>query len=197
MRTFMRKEIAVTRKMLWLLMLVAVGAPASTSAHITPVVVLRKQADVIRQTLPGAVNFDVSTVKLSKTALQKIQSRAHYTPDAADVRFYSGKDAKGAVVGMVVFPQVDTMHGPLEVGVTISPSGALVSAMVTRATVETKSWVVEVERSGALEKLKGETASDPPRTISGDGLSGMPGYIADSIATAAFRGLVLRSVLLP
>ena len=172
------------------------SASVVVGAHITPVVTMRKQADVIRETLPDAVSYEATTVDLGKSELQKIVQQAHYTPDVEHVKFYSGRDQNGRAVGTVVFPQVDTQHGPLEVGVTINPAGAITSALVTRATAEMKPWVLDVERSGVLSQLKGETAGDPLRRITDGKLGGMPGYMADVIATATYRALVLRSVLL-
>jgi len=185
----MRQKIFTTAAVL-----VAVAA-ASGSAHITPVVVLRKQADIIRETVPNAATYTVTTVKLGKADLQRIAERAHYTPNVDRVNFYMGKDASGATAGTVVFPQMDTMHGPIEVGITIDRNGKVTSVAVTRATVEMKPWILDVQQSGAMDLLKGSTVDDGPRHIS-DRLTGMPAYIADAVATATFRALVLRAILL-
>jgi hypothetical protein len=170
---------------------------ASAGAHIAPVVTLRKQADVIRQTLPTAVNYSVTTVKIGRPQLQEIVERAHYTPDIREAKFFSGRNQAGTLVGTVVFPQIDTQHGPLEVGVTIGPDGAVTSVAVTRASVETKPWILDVERSGVLDELRGAKAADTPKRLSDGRLTGMPGYMADVIATAAYRGLALYAVLRP
>ncbi len=178
-------------------LIAALSSAAVVSAHITPVVTMRKQADVIRTALPEAVTYAVTTVDLGKPELEKIVQQAHYTPDVDRVKFYSGKDRSGRVVGTVVFPQIDTQHGPVEVGVAMGPAGAVTSVLVTRATVEMKPWIRDVEQSGVLGQLNGETLADGPKRLAGGRLGGMPGYMADVMATAAYRALVLRSVLLP
>jgi hypothetical protein len=164
-------------------------------AHITPQVSLRTKADVIRSVLPGAAHYTATTVRISRPELEQIVARAHYTPDTDTVKFYSGEDAAGTTIGTVLFPQIDTQHGPVEVGVAIDPSGAITNVLITRVTVETKPWALDVEKSGVLNRLKGVKAGDPPQAISGDGLTGMPGYIADAVATAAYRGLALYATL--
>ncbi len=175
--------------------LVVAGAVVSVGAHITPGVILRRQADVIRETLPKAVKYAVTTVKIDKAQLQQLVDQGHFRPDTDRVKFYTGRDQSGALVGTVVFPQFDTQHGPIEVGVTIDPQGALTSVLVTRATVEMKPWVLEVEKSRLLDALHGTKAGAEPRRISEGHLGGMPGYMADAIATAAYRGLALYAVL--
>ena len=58
-------------------------------------------------------------------------------------------------VGVTLFQQVDTPHGPIEVGLTFGPDGALTSADVTTATVETKPWVQEATASGLMKGFAG------------------------------------------
>ncbi len=157
---------------------------------------LRKQAEVIRETLPGAVNFFVTDATIGRSELREIADRARYTPASDVVKFFSGRSASGQVVGTVVFPQIDTQHGPIEVGVMIDPHGAIGAVMVTRATVELKASIRAVEQSGALQRLRGLDVNAAGIRLSADaGLGGMAGYVADAIATAARRGLVLYQVL--
>ena len=172
----------------------AVVSVVVLDAHITPVVVMRKQADVIRQALPNAARYTATTVRIGKPELQQIVERAHYTPNIDEVKFYNGLDASGRTIGTVVFPQIDTQHGPIEVGVAIGPDGAVTKVAVTRATVEVKPWVLDVEQSGVLDKLTGAKAG-ADQAISTGALNGMPGYVADAIATATYRGLALYATL--
>jgi hypothetical protein len=172
----------------------ALASVASLGAHITPVVVLRTQADVIRQALPGAARYTATTVRIGRPELRRIMDRAHYTPTADEVRFYDGHDASGTTIGTVVFPQMETQHGALEVGVAIGPDGSVTRVEVTRATAETKPWVLEAEKSGVLDKLKGAKAGQD-QAISTGALGGMPGYMADAIATATYRALALYETL--
>jgi hypothetical protein len=173
---------------------VAALTAVSIDAHITPVVVMRKQADVIRAALPNAAKYTATTVRIGKPQLEQIVDRAHFTPDTDQVKFYAGLDASGRTLGTVLFPQVDTQHGPIEVGVAIGPDGAVTHVMVTRATVEMKPWVLDVERSGVLDRLVG-AKEGPAKPISDGTLSGMPGYIADTIATATYRALAFYTTL--
>ncbi len=173
----------------------ALWSMTTLEAHITPQVTLRSQADVIRTAVPDAAHYTATTVRISRPQLQQIIARAHYTPDTDAVKFYSGENASGTTVGTVVFPQVDTQHGPIEVGVAIGSDGAITRVLITRVTVETKPWALEVEQSGVLDRLKGAKAGDVPKALSGAGLGGMPGYIADAVATAAYRGLALYATL--
>jgi hypothetical protein len=173
-------------------------AGVSVLAHITPVVVLEKQADVIRSTLAGATGYFVTEVRIGRDDLARIRAAGHFTPQDENVKFYSGKDAQGQTVGVVLFPQLDTPHGPIEIGLTVDPGGAVVSVRVTRATAETKPWVEQVIRSGGLDRLRGvEHAADAASALDVGTLhlDSMPAYFADVIATAVAHGLVLYRTL--
>jgi hypothetical protein len=173
---------------------IAAFTGVSLEAHITPVVIMRKQADVIRASLPNAARYTETTVHIGKPQLQEIVQRGHFTPDTDEVKFYAGLDASGQTLGTVLFPQFDTMHGPIEVGVAIGPDGAVTNVMVTRATVEMKPWVLEAERSGVLSHLIG-VKNGPPKAISEGVLGGMPGYMADLIAKVTYQALALYQTL--
>ncbi|MFQ5690633.1 MAG: hypothetical protein ACE5HQ_10215 [Gemmatimonadota bacterium] len=177
--------------------LAVVGSTAAM--HITPTVVLNKRADVIRKTLPGATKFFVRSVKIGKTDLAQIRAAASFTPENPKFDFFYGKSDDGRILGTVLFPQVNTQHGPLEVGLTVDPSGVVTSAIVTKATVETKPWMLAAVRAGLMKQFVGlrvgthaETTLESLRT---DGLSRMPRYMAQVAATAVKRGLTLYQVL--
>ncbi len=172
----------------------AAFAGSSLQAHITPVVVMRKQADVIRAALPNAARYTETTVHIGKPQLQQIVQLGHFNPDTDEVKFFAGLDASGRTIGTVLFPQLDTQHGPIEVGVAIGPDGAVTNVMVTRATVEMKPWVLDAERSGVLGHLVG-LKEGPPKAISDGVLGGMPGYMADLIAKATYQALALYQTL--
>jgi hypothetical protein len=67
----------------------------------------------------------------------------------------------------------------------------------TTATVETKPWVLEAVTSGLMKKFVSMRPGDDPRRSLGgtQRLSGMPQYMAELIATAVGRGLVLYGTL--
>jgi hypothetical protein len=93
---------------------------------------------------------------------------------------------------------VDTPHGPIEVGLTFGPNGAVAHAMVTTATVETKPWVQDAVASGVMDRFVGmRQGADPGKALQArDGkLGSMPEYMAELIATAVGRGLVLYATL--
>ncbi|HEY7637247.1 MAG TPA: hypothetical protein VH763_16970 [Gemmatimonadales bacterium] len=168
-----------------------------TAAHPTPKVVLVKHADFIRQTMAGATQYFVRTVTIGKQDLAAIRKSADFTPDDPDVQFFLGQNQGGKTVGVSLFQQVNTPHGPIEVGLTFGPDGAIASAVVTTATVETKPWVQEATGAGLMKRFVGLRQGDDTRKAltNGNGLNGMPEYMAELIATAVGRGLVLYGTL--
>jgi len=175
--------------------LVAIVTGAAT--HPTPKVVLMKHADFIKQTIPAKAYF-VRTVTIGKADLAAIRKAGDYTPDDPDVQFFLGQNADSKTTGVALFQQVDTPHGPLEVGITFGPDGAIASAAVTTATVETKPWVQEAVASGMMKQFIGMKVGDDPRkALQGlDGkMTGMPAYMCELIATAVGRGLVMYGTL--
>jgi len=182
-------------RLLW-----ALAVPALLAAHHpTPTVVLVKQADLIRRTLPGATQFFLRDVTIGKADLGRIQEQIDFTPDDPDVKFYLGKRADGQPAGTVFFPQVNTAHGPLEVGLTMTPDGVIASAVVTKATVETKPWVEEAVATGLLERFRGMRYGDSLETalsgVAPDRMARMSYYEAEVITTAVHHGLVLYQEL--
>jgi len=168
-----------------------------TSAHPTPKVVLMKHADFIRQTMTGATQYFLRTVSIGKQDLAAIRRSGDFTPQDPDMQFFLGQGGDGKPVGVSLFQQIDTPHGPLEIGLTIDPTGAIASAVVTTATVETKPWVQQATSTGLMKKFVGMRQGDDTRkALQGvGGLSGMPEYMAELIATAVGRGLVLYQTL--
>ena len=170
----------------------------AAAAHPSPKVVLVKHADYIRQTLSGAKQYFVRTVDIGKQDLAAIRQQSDFTPDDPDVQFYLGQADGGTPVGAVLFQQVDTPHGPLEIGITFGPDGSITRAGVTTATVETKPWVQEAIATGLMDKFTGMKPGDDPGkalgTVQGK-LGGMPQYMAELIATAVGRGMTLYATL--
>ena len=173
------------------------AAALGATAHPTPKVVLVKHADFMRQSLTGATQYFVRTVSIGKEDLAAIRKAGDFTPADPDVQFYIGQAEDGKPVGATVFQQLDTPHGPLEVGLTFAPDGAVARADVTTATVETKPWVQAATGSGLMQRFAGLRQGDDPRkALAGaGGLSGMPEYMAELIATAVGRGMVLYGAL--
>jgi hypothetical protein len=177
-----------------------VAAALGAAAHPTPKVVLVTHADFIRETLggQGATQYFVRTVSIGKQDLAAIRTASDFVPDDPDVPFYLGQGKGGTAVGVVLFQQVDTPHGPLEIGLAIGPNGTDTAAEVTTATVETKSWVQEATAAGLTKGFVGMRQGRDPREALAQArprLSGMPEYMAELIATAVGRGLVLYGTL--
>ena len=171
--------------------LALIAAALGAAAHPTPKVVLVKHADFIRQTVGGAKQYFVRTVSIGKEDLAAIRRAGDFTPADPDVQFFLGQGADGAMAGVVLFQQVDTPPGPLEVGLTFGPDGKVAHAMVTTATVETKPWVQQATATGLMKRFVGLRPGDDPRKAlagAGGGLNGMPAYMAELIATAVGGG---------
>ncbi len=176
----------------------AVGLLAG-GTHITPTVVLAKKADVIRSAVPDATQFFVRTVEIGQADFQRIKEVGSFEPDKDRVPFYYGRDAAGRVDGVVLFPQVNNQHGPLEVGLAMNPDGTVRKVVVTKATVETKPWVLRALRSGLTRRFEGMRPDDDPAAalagMADADLGRMPRYMASVVAEAVARGLVLYGVL--
>jgi len=182
-----------------ILMAAAGLAAAPATPHITPTVVLRKQADVIRTSLPEATQFFVKSVTIGHADFRQL-SQAGFTPESEAVDFYYGTGQDGSVVGVVLFPQVNTaQHGPMEIGLTMSPDGTVRRVVVTKATVETKPWVQAVEGTGVVARFAGLGQDGDPRTalqsVSRDAIGDMPYYVAGLIVRDVQQGLALYRTL--
>ena len=176
----------------------AAAAVLGATAHPTPKVVLVKHADFIRQSITGARQYFVRTVSIGKEDLAAIRKASDFTPSDPDMQFFLGQGDGGASVGVALFQQLDSPHGPIEVGLTLGPDGTVAHAVVTTATVETKPWVQEAIATGLMDKFVGMRQGDDPRKALqavGGKLGGMPEYMAELIATAVGRGLVMYGTL--
>jgi hypothetical protein len=189
------KENLMYSRYTWPLLLTLLLAAAR---HPTPTVVLVKQTDVIRTALGGATQFFVRKVTIGKDDLAKIRREADFSPEDPDLNFYLGKSGEGKLVGVTLFPQVNTMHGPIEIGLTLKPDGTIASAVVTQATVETKPWVEEAVASGLMKRFQGMRSGDDVKRalapLSGK-MGQMPYWEAEVIAAAVQQGLVLHHTL--
>lgn len=166
----------------------------AAAMHITPTVVLQKQADVIRATLPADAYF-VRTVKVGKRDMKKIEDAGGVKLKDPEVRFYVGKSSAGDVKGIVLFPQVNTQHGPLEVGLTLAPDGTLSRVIVTKATVETKPWIIEAEKTGFLGEYEGAPVGDRSPQALAKLKGAKPGKLPEWMGKIAVRAVDQGAVL--
>ena len=172
------------------LMLLLAGA-----SHPTPTVVLVKQTDLIRTSLPDAKQFFVRRVTIGKDDFAAIRKEVDFSPEDPSVSFYLGKDGAGAISGVVLFPQVNSMHGPIEVGLTLGPDGRIKNAAVSKATVETRPWVEQAMSNGLMKRFQGIRYGDDLQGVlqqmSPAQVGQMPYFEAQVIAAAVRQGLVL------
>ena len=167
--------------------------------HPTPSVVLVKQTDLIRTTLGGATQFFVRKVTIGKDDLARIRREVDFSPEDPSVPFYLGKTAEGTLAGVVLFPQVNTIHGPIEVGLTLGSDGSIISAVVTKATVETRPWVEEAAATGLMKRFQGMKYGDDVKRalepLAPGKIGQMPYFEAQVIAATVRQGLVLYHTL--
>ena len=168
-----------------------VGAVVTALLHITPTVVLVKRPDAVTQLLPAADQFFARELHLSAADAHRLHAAVDWSPDDGVLTFYSGRRGT-ADVGTLTFVRVDTPHGPVEVAVSFGTDRSVRGVVVTKATVETRPWVVEALRAGLTEHYSGLKPADAPagsaaiKTRVGE----MAEYIAQEIDKGVARALV-------
>src|SRR5438270_388634 len=165
------------------LMLVAVLA---TALHITPVVVLVKRPDAVQALLPGADAYLAREVHLSNLDAHRLHQVVDWSPEDGVLTLYTGK-AGATTVGALEFVRVDSPHGPIEVAVGFTPQGAVRGVIVTKATVETKPWVLEADAAGLTNHYRELKHGDALRGAVA--LTGHAGSLAQYIAGEVDKGV--------
>jgi hypothetical protein len=155
------------------------SAAAAALLHITPTVTLVDRSEVVSRLLAGADRFTAREVHLSSSDERRLHDAAGWTPPDDVITFYLGKRAD-QVEGVLVFMRVDSPHGPLEVAVGFDKAGAIRGVEVTKATVETKPWIVEALRAGLLNQYRGAAAAT---------VKGKVGTMAEYMAELVDRGV--------
>jgi hypothetical protein len=169
----------------------AVAAPAEP--HITPTVELVPLDHAVRQLLPGATQFFLRDVRMSKEQVTHVESLVSWVPEEKEVKFYIGRES-GRDLGSVEWIKVDSRHGPVGIAVRFTPDGQLDGAIVTHATEETVNWVKEVIDAGLLDQFPGKTLT----TIDGalrsvkSRVGRMPAYMGEVIVRGVARATALR-----
>ncbi len=154
--------------------------------HITPTVVLVKREDAVRRLLPEATSFTAREIHLSDADAHKLHEAVDWSPEDGVLTFYSGhRDAK--VVGTFVFIRVDSPHGPIEIMVVFQPDGAVRQVEVTKATVESKPWILEALKAGLLQAYAGLPLDGTPAGV--DALKGKVGSMPDFMARQVDKGV--------
>jgi hypothetical protein len=167
------------------------AAVAAALLHITPTVILMSRPDAVRRLAPGADAFFAREVHLSERDAHTLHEAVDWSPADGVLTFYTAKQG-GAGVGALVFVRVDTPHGPVEVAVGFDPAGVVRAVAVTKATVETKPWVLEALGAGLTDAYRGLRAGVTPggaAAVRGK-VGQLPAYIAGEVDKGVARALV-------
>lgn len=159
--------------------------------HITPTVILVKRADAARQLVPDAQSFTAREVHLSDADAHRLHEVVDWSPEDGVLTFYTGHQGDRAL-GAFVFVRVDSPHGPVETAVGFLPDGTVGSVVVTKATVETKPWVLDAIKAGLLSHYAGLTPTATPHGAAAveQAIGKMPHYMAGEIDKGVARALV-------
>lgn len=192
MKSIMRKEALIS-----ILAVVFATAPC-LYAQGADTVMLATKGEVISNSLPKAANYYVKDIPLGQRDRAKIKAQGNFTPQISELKFFYGTDKGGSLVGTVLFLKMETEHGPIEVGVALSPGGTVSNVAVTEATTETEPWIKAAENAGLMKELIGlssASGTNPLQNVSESGMGAMPYFAAQVIATAVIRAVVYYNIL--
>jgi hypothetical protein len=166
------------------------GATVLAALHITPTVVLVKRPDAVKALLPGAEAFFADDIHLSDGDAHRLHESVDWSPEDGVLTFYTGTQGT-RVVGALVFVRVDTPHGPIEVAVGFEPRGTVARVLVTKATVETKPWVLEALRAGLTDAYGGLKPGAVPAGAAAvePNVGTLPHYMAEQVDKGVARAL--------
>jgi len=156
-------------------------------AHATPPLRLASERDAATRLIGPAQRYFVREVRPSKAERAEIKQRSGWAPDRDRYRFYVGRSADGGTIASAVFLTDFTLHGPVRVGVALSPGGKAKGAAVVEVSEEAYSWVKPLLDAGFLDQV---TRADRARAVDGVGNS-MQRFYARVIA-----GLITRAEIL-
>jgi hypothetical protein len=166
------------------------AAAIAALLHITPTVVLVKRPEAVSRLAPGADAFFAREVHLSDTDAHKLHEALDWGPEDGVLTFYVAKHGATAI-GAIQFVRVDSPHGPVEVAVGFDPAGAIRGVTVTKATVETKPWVLEALRAGLTDAYVGLKPGATPGGAAAvrEKVGQLPAYIAGEVDKGVARAL--------
>ena len=166
------------------------GVAVAALLHITPTVVLVKRPEAVKTLLPGAQTYFAREVHLSDADAHRLHEAVDWSPEDGVLTFYTGRQGD-RVVGTLLFVRVDSPHGPVEVAVGFGTDGRIGSVVVTKATVETKPWLLGALRAGLTERYKGLKPGDAPggaAALKGR-VGSLPQYMAEQVDKGVARAL--------
>ncbi len=166
-------------------------------AHITPNVSLIARGEFLRQSLPGTAHFFEKEMMISGADGAAIRRATGWVPSEEDTKVYVGRDARGELVGTVIFLWLPSQHGPVGLGVAFAPDGTIRRVAVTDVGSEPLAWVRPLIDAGGLaafEALRPGASPDAARVA--PGVSGaMSRYYARVIAGGVARAQALERLL--
>ena len=166
-------------------------------AHITPNVSLIGRGEFLRQSLPGATRFFEKGMMISGVDGASLRRDTGWVPSEEDTKVYVGRDARGDLVGTVIFLWLPSQHGPVGLGVAFAPDGTVRHAVVTDVGSEPLAWVrplIEARGLAVFEALPAGASPDASRVA--PGVSGaMSRYYARVIAGGVARAQALERIL--
>ena len=168
------------------------------SAHITPMIHLKKHNAAIKMMLQEGTSFYVKNVTLGRAEISKIKAMSGWTPDLERYKFYYGKDVAGKLVGDVLFISVNSKHGPLTLAIGFSPGNVITGVVLTDIPTEPFSWVRKLLQASFLDTFPGKSRDELGEIIdqiSRKELGAMQRYYAKVIARGVQQAVVLQMVL--
>jgi hypothetical protein len=181
-----------------LLTLAALLFPLALTAHITPNVSLVARGEFLKQGLPGAARFFEKGMMISGSDGAAIRKTTGWDPSEEDTKVYVGRDARGELVGTVIFLWMPSQHGPLGIGVAFRADGAVRRVAVTDVGSEPLAWVrplIDGAGLAALEGLAADAAPDPSG-IAPAVRGSMSRYYAGIVAKGVARAQAVERVVL-
>lgn len=177
---------------MFLAVIVLLVCASTTTAHITPPVVLVSDRDALISLLAGARRFFVREVRLSPQERATIQQQTGWTPDEDLYRFYLGRDSEGRLVAAATFLSDFTVHGPVRVAVALGRDGRIRGVTLVELTEETYGWVKPLLDRDFTRQFVGQPAN--ARFTAPAGFADMPQFYGQVIASLVQRAAVLYDV---
>ena len=135
---------------------------------------------------------------ISRSDGAAIRRATGWDPSEEDTKVYVGRDARGELVGTVIFLWMSSQHGPVGIGVAFRADGAVRRVAVTDVGSEPVAWVrplIDGAGLAPLEGLAADAAPDP--SVIAPGVKGsMSRYYAGIIAKGVARAQAVERVVL-
>jgi hypothetical protein len=181
----------------WFPMLATFLVAWPLEAHITPNVSLIGRGEFLRRNLPGATRFFEKQMMISGPDGASLRRETGWVPSEEDTKVYVGRDARGDLVGTVIFLWLSTQHGPAGIGVAFAPDGTVRRVAVTDVGSEPLAWVRPLLDAGGLAAFEALAPGAPPDAARvAPGVSGaMSRYYARVLAGGVARAQALERVL--